>query len=139
VKAKGLALESTYPYKGKQNSCNTTAQGMEVAKISNAYLVTANNFDSLLNAVAVRPVSVSVEADQSVWQLYKGGVVTGSCGTNLDHAVNIVGYNTTANPQYWIVRNSWGTWWGESGYIRILISSGSGVCGINMFPMYPTV
>jgi len=110
-----------------------------VAKTTNAYLVTANNQNSLLNAVALRPVSVSVQADQDVFQFYKSGVVTGSCGTNLNHAVNIVGYNTTTDPQYWIVRNSWGTWWGEKGYIRILVSGGSGVCGINMFPMYPTI
>jgi len=93
----------------------------------------------LLNAVALRPVSVSVEADQAAWQSYKSGIITSNCGTTLDHAVNIVGYNNTGDTPYWIVRNSWGTSWGEKGYIRILISSGSGVCGINMFPMYPTI
>jgi len=94
-------------------------------------------------AVAVRPMTVAVEADQAVWQSYKSGIVTSNCGTTLNHAVNIVGYNTTTTPDYWIVRNSWGTTWGEKGYIRIVASAGNtagnGVCGINMYPMYSVI
>jgi len=86
------------------------------------------------NAIAV--VSVGVQGDQPAWQLYRSGIVTGNCGIILDHAVAIVGYNDGNNPPYWIVKNSWGSWWGEKGYIRIMISNGNGVCGINMMPMY---
>lgn len=135
----GLPLQTTYPYKAVQQTCNTTLQMKTAAKISNFVYVQSGSSSAMLNAVASRPISVAVQADQPVWQLYTGGVVTSNCGTNLNHAVNIVGYNTTTNPPFWIVRNSWGTWWGEKGYIRIGISDGNGVCGINIQPAYPVV
>lgn len=60
-----------------------------------------------------------------------------ACTTDLDHAVNIVGYNTHFEPPYWIVRNSWGADWGEAGYVNIAMTDGFGVCGINMEASYP--
>jgi len=84
-------------------------------------------------ALNKQPVSVAIEADTYVFQTYQSGVLTSaSCGTQLDHAVAAVGYNSTANPPYYIVRNSWGSGWGMSGYINIeMTSSGAGICGIN--------
>lgn len=68
------------------------------------------------------------------------GVFTGYCGTQLDHGVVVVGYGTDNGSDYWIVRNSWGPNWGESGYIRLernFANSTSGKCGIAMEPSYP--
>merc|ERR1711904_262489 len=94
---------------------------------------------SLLNAVQnVGPVSVAIEADQSSFQLYKSGVLTGSCGTNLDHGVLAVGFGTSGGTDYWKVKNSWGASWGDKGYI--LIQRGVNKCGIASGPpSYPTV
>jgi C1A family cysteine protease len=64
---------------------------------------------------------------------YTGGIVTSSTcsGTSLDHAITAVGWGSESGQEYYIVRNSWGTSWGESGYIRIATQeSGKGVCGI---------
>jgi hypothetical protein len=73
-----------------------------------------------------------------VFQSYTGGIITSSsCGTTVDHAVAIVGYNETNN-FYW-VRNSWGTSWGLSGYVKIGRASGAGICGINQYIEYPTM
>lgn len=73
---------------------------------------------------------------------YSSGVfnVTG-CGPNddIDHAVMLVGYDTTGEKPYFILRNSWGTGWGQDGYMQIAITSGPGVCNINQFPVYPLV
>lgn len=67
-------------------------------------------------------------------------ITSSSCGTNLDHAILAVGYSTgTAEGDYWIVENSWGTNWGESGYVRIGMASGAGICGINKQMEYPNV
>merc|ERR1739848_769511 len=68
-----------------------------------------SNEADLLDAVAnTGPVSVAIEADQMSFQMYSGGVLTGSCGTNLDHGVLAVGYGTDSGKDYWKVKNSWG-------------------------------
>merc|ERR1719272_1151662 len=71
-------------------------------------------------AVAKQPVSVAIEADKMVFQHYTGGILTSSaCGSSLDHGVLAVGYGTDNGQKYWKVKNSWGTSFGEDGYIRI--------------------
>ncbi|CAG9325970.1 unnamed protein product [Blepharisma stoltei] len=137
VQKYGLTSESIYPYQAATKTCNTSKQSQKIASIKYVVKVTANDPNALMAAVAVAPVSIGAQADQAAWMYYKGGIVTGSCGIVLNHAVNIVGYNNGNNPPYWIVRNSWGSWWGENGYIRIAISGGNGICGVNMMPMYP--
>lgn len=84
---------------------------------------------NLLNAVAVGPVSAYVDAES--WQTYAGGILSRCSGKNLDHAVLVVGYGTQSGQDYWIVKNSWGTSWGEAGYLRLARqSSGPGLCSI---------
>merc|ERR1719421_2496118 len=106
-------------------------------------------------AVSKGPVSVAIEADQSGFQFYKSGVFSGTCGTNLDHGVLVVGYGTDSGKDYWKVKNSWGTSWGQEGYIllerstktnstgRQLLGGGgggaAGECGLLKQPSYPVV
>ena len=72
-------------------------------------------------AVAQQPVSVAIEADTKIFQFYKSGVITGNeCGTNLDHGVLLVGYGEENDTLYWLVKNSWGSDWGDNGYVKIL-------------------
>jgi len=60
------------------------------------------------------------------------------CGTNIDHAVTAVGYGTDAvYGDYYLVRNSWGTVWGDAGYVKIAVAEGLGICGINQYVAYP--
>jgi C1A family cysteine protease len=71
-------------------------------------------------ALARQPLSVSIEADRSVFQNYRSGIFNSTaCGTSLDHATNVVGWGTSGGVDYWLMRNSWGTTWGESGYMRV--------------------
>jgi len=135
--AKGVELESDYPYTAQDGSCKYSAS--KVAFKNKNYAAASS--DSLLEkAVNIGPVSVSVEADQDVFQYYTSGVLNdASCGTDLDHGVLAVGYGTSGKTGYWIVKNSWGTAWGDSGYLKIARSSGDGVCGINMDNCYPTL
>jgi len=87
------------------------------------------------SALAKQPLSVSIEADKSVFQRYSSGIFNAStCGTRLDHATNVVGWGSSGKTDYWIMRNSWGTRWGERGYMRLEIVSGAGICGIQKEP-----
>jgi C1A family cysteine protease len=88
-------------------------------------------------------VSVAIEADTSVFQSYKSGVIKSTaCGTQLDHGVLLIGYGTDATlGDYWILKNSWGPSWGEKGFFRIQRTSktGAGICGLQKEPSYPTL
>jgi len=94
----------------------------------------------LENAVAKGPVSVAIEADTFVFQLYGGGIISDDgCGTALDHGVLVVGYGSDNGSDYWILKNSWGAGWGEKGFFRIAKGGdGPGICGLQMSASYPT-
>jgi len=133
----GICSEASYPYKGVDGSCQTCSP---VSKIASYVDVPQNSEDALKAAVAQQPVSVAIEADQSGFQFYSGGVFSGTCGTNLDHGVLAVGYGTQDGQLFWKVKNSWGASWGASGYILMVRQAGTGQpgqCGIAMEPSYP--
>jgi len=125
IEAGGQDTEASYPYHAVNQACQFKAADVE-AKI--ASYKTISNEDAMKTATAtVAPLSICVDASQ--WQFYSSGVMTPSqCGTSLDHCVQIVGYDTAANPPYWNVRNSWGTDWGMSGFIRL--EYGHNTCGL---------
>ncbi|KAG6777144.1 hypothetical protein POTOM_016952 [Populus tomentosa] len=103
--------------------------------------VPKNNENALQQAVAQQPVSVIVDGGGRDFQFYKSGVFNGDCGTAQSHAVTAMGYGTNSDgTDYWLVKNSWGTGWGESGYMRMQrgIGASEGLCGIAMYPSYPT-
>jgi len=93
-------------------------------------------------AAAIQPLSVGVDAEGFRFQAYKSGVFDGTCGTSLDHATLVVGYGTdsTTNQDFWIMKNSWGSSWGDQGYMRLVQSGdGPGQCGIQNDATWATV
>jgi len=95
-----------------------------------------------LNQIYKQPVNVAVAAGNNVFRNFSSGIVTinDGCPTDIDHAIVAVGYGVDQGTQYYIVRNSWGTGWGEAGYINIATEGGPlGVCGINQYVYYPTL
>jgi len=132
-KAGGIETESAYPYtsyQGTTGTCKAT---------SSKYVVGVTGFTTLKSESAMGdyvqktgPLSVCVDA--STWNSYKGGVMS-SCGKNVNHCVQAVGVDVAA--KYWKVRNSWGTSWGESGYIRL--TYGANTCAIAHDPTYAAV
>jgi len=158
IEAKGDALESNYAYTGKTGTCSSSKQSNAAIKkgqMTSFHDVTTDSESQLKAAVAQGPVSVAIEADQSGFQFYKSGVFSGTCGTNLDHGVLVVGFGTDSGKDYWKVKNSWGTTWGQAGYIQMARGSSSnstsrkllggggggagGECGILKQPSYPVI
>ncbi|XP_057947928.1 senescence-specific cysteine protease SAG39 [Malania oleifera] len=136
----GLTTESAYPYEGSDGTCNTKKAASSIAKISGYEDVPSNSEAALLKAVASHPVSVAIDGGGYEFQFYTSGVFTEDCGTDLDHAVTAIGYGTAADgSKYWLVKNSWGTKWGENGYMRLQrdVTAKEGLCGIAMEASYP--
>jgi C1A family cysteine protease len=132
----GLCSEQDYRYAGRDQSCKKGCKPVDGTKISGFKDVDQGSESQLQTAVTQQPVSVAIEADQSAFQFYSGGVFSAACGTQLDHGVLAVGYGTDGGKNYWIVKNSWGTSWGEQGYIRMV--QGKNECGIALAASYPT-
>jgi len=128
--------EASYPYTAKSSfsSCDYDPDH-GICYVDTYAAVSADSSDSLMTALNTQPVSVAIEADTAVFQYYTGGVITSSgCGTYIDHAVLAVGYGTEDGTQYFLVKNSWGSSWGDSGYVKIGMGSGEGICGIQTYP-----
>jgi len=140
IAKKGLCTESAYPYKAVDGSCQSSC-GTRYGSITGYKDVTVNSESALQTAATQQPVSVAIEADQSGFQFYTSGVFSGTCGTSLDHGVLVTGFNTDSSTPYWIVKNSWGSSWGNKGYIWIAKGKQSpyGLCGIAMAASYPTL
>jgi len=145
MKNDGLCREEDYPYVSgttkSAGTCNHKCEEVAGSDIRTFVDVPANSDSDFMSAVSTQPVSVAIEADQREFQLYKSGVLTSSCGTNLDHGVLAVGYGTENGVDYYKVKNSWSASWGEEGYIRLARGSkyngGKGQCGILMEASYP--
>jgi len=146
-KNNGLCSEQNYPYVSgttkSAGSCEKSCSNVKGSAIVKYVDVEPKSDSAFISALNGRPLSVAIEADQREFQLYKSGVFTGSCGTNLDHGVLVVGYGTDNGQAYYKIKNSWSTTWGEGGYIRIgrgdQYNNGAGQCGVLMEASYPVL
>ncbi|KAG8479505.1 hypothetical protein CXB51_029276 [Gossypium anomalum] len=141
IQNNGLTREDNYPYQAMQGTCDLQKQASQVAHISNYESVPTNSEQELLKAVSNQPVAVSIEGSGTDFRHYSRGIFNGYCGTNLNHAVTIVGFGTSDDgTDYWLVKNQWGEDWGENGYIRMQrnVADSQGLCGLAIRPAYPT-
>lgn len=139
----GQCSLASYPYTSGNGQSGMCKSCSSVAHISSCSDVKPNDQISLKGAVAQQPVSVAISADTKLFQSYSSGVITSSsCYTSLDHGVLVVGYGIENGIKYFLVKNSWGTTWGDNGYVKIGRSDStndSGICGIAMDPSFPTI
>ncbi|XP_036449128.1 cathepsin L1-like isoform X1 [Colossoma macropomum] len=136
----GLETAYTYPYQAKEGRCKFKNQ-RAWAKCSGYRKVPCKE-RALRNAVAtIGPISVAIDASRHSFQLYKSGVYNepACSSTKINHAVLVVGYGTTRRGKdYWLVKNSWGTKWGNKGYIKMSRNKNN-QCGIANHAVYPVV
>ncbi|VFQ87675.1 unnamed protein product [Cuscuta campestris] len=136
----GITTERQYPYIARGEKCDSSKMNTPIVTIDGHENIPENDENALMKAVANQPVSVAIDASGSDLQFYSEGVFNGQCGTELDHGVAIVGYGATHDgTKYWIVKNSWGTGWGEQGYVRMErgVHAEEGLCGIAIEASYP--
>ena len=116
VVANGITSQSSYSYVARDQSCKTQGGSFKISGY-NSY----SQCTGLASQINNSPVSVTVDA--SNWSAYRSGVFS-NCRTSINHAVLLIG----VNGGNWKIKNSWGTGWGESGFIRL---SGTGnTCGV---------
>merc|ERR1712022_69978 len=126
-----VATEDSYAYTARDGTCKSSfTTAIPQGGVTGCKDV-SNSASALQSALNGNPVSVAIQADQSVFQQYTGGVITSGCGSNLDHGVLAVGYDGNTIK----VKNSWGSSWGVQGYVSIDASQ----CGITTSASYPTV
>ena len=142
IERNGITLESTYPYVHYEHQNCLSLSNSPKTHISSHTSVPKADQLQLKAAVALQPLAVAIQADQPFFRLYSQGVIDRACGSQLNHAVLLVGYGTSPEGiDYWLVRNSWGTTWGEAGYVKILRedeAKDAGACGITLDASYAT-
>lgn len=113
----GAVLETSYPYRGVFGACKKNV--VKQVPVSN-YVTIANDTTAIKNGI-MKYGSLSIAVDATYWSYYSKGIFTAPQVGDINHAVNVVGwgYDPTLGADYWLVRNSWGTSWGENGYIRL--------------------
>jgi len=128
----GICTEEDYPYTARDGTCKKTCTpAVQVTGYKEI-----NNENALMAGVKGAPTAVAVEVNDG-FRFYSAGVFDDArCGTRLNHGITAVGFGTDSKP-YWIVKNSWGTSWGEKGYIRLVRNKN--MCGVASMACFPTV
>merc|ERR1739846_74706 len=136
----GIDTETAYPYDGEEEQCHFSRSS--IGATDKGFVdITQGDEEALKAAIAtVGPVSVAIDAGHPTFQFYHEGIYDEKdCSpVNLDHGVLAVGYGTTEEGDYWLVKNSWSTKWGDEGYIKMSRNKNN-QCGIASCASYPVV
>nr|BAN20083.1 cathepsin L [Riptortus pedestris] len=136
----GIDTAASYPYEARNGRCRFNNETIG-ARVSGYTEIPKDDEDALRDAVQNKgPVSVAIDASLYTFRFYRRGVYQDPlCGlAGLNHAVLAVGYGHHKKADYWLVKNSWGTAWGDSGYIKMRRNH-KNHCGIATFASYPNV
>ncbi len=133
VQDNGLTNAASYKYIARDGKCKQSSVKSAIQVSGQHFSADKDEENIKKMLVETGPLSIAVNAEP--FQFYDSGILDSDesdCDpSSLNHGVAIVGYGSDNGAQYWIVRNSWGSGWGENGYIRVAL--GKGVCGINTY------
>jgi cathepsin L len=137
ISNKGVDTEASYPYTAEDGTCNYNAANSGATLTSYVNVNTGDENDLQVKTYT-GPTSVAIDASQSSFQFYSGGVYyePACSSTQLDHGVLSIGWGTSSGTQYWLVKNSWGTDWGMSGFIMMSRNKNNN-CGIATMATLP--
>jgi C1A family cysteine protease len=138
---RGQPLWSACPYKSGSGKCAVSLP--IAAQIKTWFMLgdkttgpTVRDIEAYMTAYG-KPVSIGLAAGAGSWQSYSGGIYNACVTAEMDHMINIVGWdnegaafdnngNLPPGKGIWIVRNSWGAYWGEKGYMRTKMTDPQG-------------
>lgn len=139
VSQNGIPDEKDYKYTARDGQCKTFTSVFKNVSFKD---VPASDPKAMMQALSIGPVSIAINAEAQEFQFYSSGVLDFDCSNQLDHGVLAVGYghDDSENKDFWIVKNSWGTTWGDQGYVRFVKTDNkdAGLCGILLNASYPT-
>lgn len=137
----GIDTEASYPYKAEDGKCHYNPSSSGATDRGFVDVESGSEADLKAALATVGPISVAIDASHESFQFYASGVYNEpECDSEqLDHGVLAVGYGTTDKGEdYWLVKNSWGTTWGDAGYIKMTRNQNN-QCGIATQASYPLV
>jgi len=123
----GMCAWAEQPYKGKQVACNNKCNKL-ATKITGGHMFAGEQ--NMATEGEKAPLVVGV--DVLNWQFFAGGLYTGGCGMQPQHAVTIVGLGSFQGNNAWLIKNSWGEGWGRNGFMMML--AGRNLCNVGGFP-----
>jgi C1A family cysteine protease len=133
--------EAAYPYKAEQSNCQSITSGESPVRVTGVDEYDSSqpywNTSTPAKMLARGPVAVAVDANDS-WYAYSGGMFDGDCIASVNHAVTLIGYGKDSTGGYYIIRNSWGSSWGEAGHMNLRENpKNNNSCNIAQFSYQP--
>lgn len=141
VRDHGIMSAADYQYTAKDESCKYV-RSKAVTRVRGSTILPRGSEVLLRIALALSgPIPVAIDAGARSFQSYESGVyndrVCRSSNNALNHAVLLVGYGTDkVGGDYWIIKNSWGSKWGASGYVKLARNRGN-LCGVASYAVLP--
>ena len=138
IEENGICSEEDYEYNAVEGTCKKCKS---ITKVDSFVNIVPNSEKALQQALIQQPISIAVVASGSNWQFYSSGIITDCPSTTIDHGVLLTSYGTSDGVDYWGVKNSWGSSWGENGYIRLArnVKQTGGTCGLTSMASYPVI